>query len=444
MFTLWGDACRLCDGLSRRSFLRIGAFGGLTLTDLLRARTAAQSATRPAGSPAPCAKAAIMVYLQGGPSHLDTYDLKPDAPVEYRGEFRPIQTNVPGVRICELFPAQARLFDKLALLRAVTSVEEHSDSLVYTGYTQAVNRIARHPSFGAVVSRCRGHASGAMPPFVSLRDTRASQTGRTMLGNDAGYLGIAHRAFTLDGPGMDDLRLPSGVDAARVRQRRGLLECFDDARRAVDASGAMAGLDSLTARAFDLVTSGAIRRALDLNREDQRVRDRYRGVEQFLTARRLVEAGAGCVTLCIGSENDFGAWDTHGENFPALRRLLPELDRAIATLVQDLHDRGLYEDVVIVVWGEFGRTPRINRQAGRDHWAPVMSVLIAGGGLNMGQVIGASSRRGEYPAQRRCTVQQVLSALYRAVGIDPSMTFPDTSGRPMHILDDREPIGELL
>jgi len=441
MFTLWGDTRRLCDGLSRRSFLRIGAFGaGLTLIDLLRARAAAGATSSPVPSP----KSAIMVYLQGGPSHLDTYDLKPDAPMEYRGDFRPIQTNVPGVRICELLPAQARLFDKLAVLRAVASVEEHSDSLVYTGYTQAVNRIARHPSFGAVVSRVRGQASCGMPTFVSLRDTRASQTGRTVLSNEAGYLGMAHRAFTIDGPGIDGLRLPSGVGAPRVRERRGLLECFDNVRREVDASGAMAGLDALTARAFDLVTSGAVHRALDLNREDRRVRDRYRGVEQFLTARRLVEAGVGCVTLCVGSENDFGAWDTHGENFPALRRLLPELDRGVSTLVQDLCDRGLYEDVVMVVWGEFGRTPRINVTAGRDHWAPVMSVLIAGGGLKMGQVIGASSRRGEYSVQRRCSVQQVLSTLYRAVGINPSMTFPDTSGRPMYILDDREPINELL
>jgi uncharacterized protein (DUF1501 family) len=207
----------------------------------------------------------------------------------------------------------------------------------------------------------------------------------------------------------------------------------------VDDSGTMKGMDSFTARAFDMVASGAVRKALDLSSEEPRTRDRYRGVEQFLMARRLVEAGVGCVTLAYGS------WDNHSSNFKTLRNQLPNLDRGIANLVQDLVDRGMDEDVVTVCWGEFGRTPKINsNDAGRDHWAPVMSCMIAGGGLKMGQAIGTSSARGEYPKDRPYKPAQVLSTIYKALGIDPSMTFPNGSGRPMYILDDREPVAELL
>jgi len=200
----------------------------------------------------------------------------------------------------------------------------------------------------------------------------------------------------------------------------------------------MKGMDTFVGRAFDMVASGTVRKALDLKHEDPRVRDRYKGVEQFLTARRLVEAGVGCVTLSIGG------WDTHGANFKTLRKQLPEVDRGVANLIQDLHDRGMDQDVVTVMWGEFGRTPRINNTAGRDHWSPVMSALIAGGGMRMGQAIGSSSARGESPRDRRVTAPQVLGTLYRAMGIDPSQTFPNGSGRPMYILDDREPVSELL
>jgi len=430
MFTIWGSGQKFCDGVNRRSFLKIGAFGaGLSLADMLRARAAAAEtgAAPPTASP----KAAIMIYLPGGPSHMDMYDLKPEAPMEYRGEFRPIATNVPGVQICEHFPLQARMWDKLACIRSIQAVEEHSDSNVTTGYPENVNRVAHHPSFGAVMSRLRGQGSADVPPFISLRGMG--------IGLEPGYLGVAHRAFTPDGEGVQNLRLPGGVDTQRSGDRRGLLTSFDGIRREIDASGTMNGLDAFATRAFDMVASGAVRRALDLSREDPRARDRYRGVEQFLTARRLVEAGAGCVTLSIGS------WDTHGQNFITLRRQLPEVDRGVANLVQDLCDRGMDKDVVTVMWGEFGRTPRINNsQGGRDHWSPCMSAMVAGGGLKMGQAIGASSARGEYPRDRRYTASQVLSTLYRAMGIDPAMTFPNNTGRPMYILDDRDPVTELL
>jgi hypothetical protein len=431
MFTTLGAAQRFCDGISRRNFLKIGAFGaGLTLADMLRLRSLANPTSAPAAR-ATTNKAAIMIYLPGGPSHMDMYDLKPDAPTEYRGEFRPIQTNVPGVQICEHMPRQARMWDKLACVRSIVSVDEHSDSLVTTGYSESVNRIQHHPSFGAVMSRLRVGGQADIPPFVSLRGMS--------IGLEPGYLGVAHRAFMPGDQGLANLNLPGGVARDRNQDRQSLLAQFDTARRDVDASGSMAGMDAFTQRAFDMVASGATRRALDLSAEDPRVRDRYRGVEPFLTARRLVEAGVGCVTI------GYGSWDTHERNFESLRRQLPELDRGIANLVNDLIERGLYDDTIVVVWGEFGRTPRINNNmGGRDHWAPVMSAMVAGGGMRMGQAIGVSSPRGEYPASRRVTASQVLATLYRAIGIDPSMTFPNNNGRPMYILDDREPISELL
>jgi hypothetical protein len=430
MLNVWGAAQRFCDGLSRRNFLKIGAFGaGLSLADILRAKAQANPAQ--SGGAATSPKAAIMVYLPGGPSHMDMYDLKPEAPMEYRGEFKPTSTNVPGIQICELMPRQARMMDKLAIIRSLVSVDEHSDSLVMTGFSENTNRIQHHPSFGSVVSRLRGNAGSDIPPFVSLR-------GQT-IGNEPGFLGVSHRAFTPDGPGLSNLAMANGVTQDRTGDRRSLLHSFDAVRRDIDSTGTMRGMDTFTQRAFDMVASGSTRRALDLNREDPRSRDRYKGIEGFLTARRLVEAGVGCVTL------SYGGWDTHSDNFPTLRRQLPELDRGISNLVEDLHDRGMDQDVLVVVWGEFGRTPRVNNtNSGRDHWSPVMSALVAGGGMKMGQVIGSSNARGEVPRDRRVTVPQVLSTFYHAMGIDPSMTFPNQTGRPMYILEDREPIRELL
>ncbi|MCS7046601.1 MAG: DUF1501 domain-containing protein [Gemmataceae bacterium] len=424
MLTFWGNQQTFCDGVSRRNFLKIGAFGaGLTLADVLRVRanTAPERAVRSR------LKSAIMIYLPGGPSHMDMYDLKPNAPAEFRGEFRPINTNVPGVQICELFPLQARMWDKLACIRSIVSVDEHSDSLVMTGRSQRDNQIANHPSFGSVVSRIRGNASD-VPPFVSLRGMSR--------GTEPGFLGINHRPFTPNGPGVENLRPLAAVSAVRLEERRSMLDAFDGVRREIDRN--MAGYDAFTQRAFDIIATGTVRNALDLSREPAEVRSRYQGVEQFLTARRLVEAGVGCVTLSIGG------WDTHGQNFQTLRRQLPQVDKGVSNLVQDLHDRGLLDDTVIVMWGEFGRTPRINQSAGRDHWAPVMSALVAGGGLRMGQAIGSSTARGERPQDSRYTVPQVLATLYRAIGIDPAQTFLDGFGRPIHIVSDREPVRELL
>jgi hypothetical protein len=424
MFTIWGSNQRFCDGVSRRGFLQIGAFGaGLSLAGMLRAREAS-------GNKGTSNKAAIMIYLPGGPSHMDMYDLKPDAPKEFRGDFNPIKTNVAGVQICEHFPLQAKMWDKLACIRSIVSVDEHSDSLVTTGYSENANRTANHPSFGSVMSKLRGDSANDIPPYVSLRGMSR--------GTEPGFLGIAHRPFTPEGQGIRNLKHAQGVNVDRVEDRKKLLSSFDSMRRDVDQSGTMKGIDSFTTRAFDMVASGAVRKALDLTKEDPRVRGRYKGAEQFLTARRLVEAGVGCVTLAIGG------WDTHSGNFKTLKNQLPVVDRGVASLVQDLHDRGLDKDVAVVMWGEFGRTPKINNQdGGRDHWSPVMSAMVAGGGMKMGQAIGSSSARGEYPRDRKLTVPQVLSSLYKAVGIDPAKTFNNGSGRPVYILDQRDGVKEL-
>lgn len=426
MLTVWGRRQPFCDGVNRRNFLQIGALGaGLTLADQLRAR----AAQGPDGRTRP--KSVIMVYLPGGPSHIDTYDPKPDAPAEFRGEFAAIPSAVPGVRVSEHLPLTARMMDKLALVRSLVANDEHSDSYVMTGYTEQTNRAAtggQHPSIGSVVSKVRGGSNGDVPPFVSLRGMS--------LGTEPGFLGIAHRPFTAEGPGIQNLR-PSAAD--RMGDRKDLLARFDTARREIDASGTMAGMDTFTGRAFDMIASGQVRAALDVKKEDPRTLDRYKGVEKFLTARRLIEAGVGCVTL------SYGGWDTHSGNFKELKRILPGLDRGVTNLVQDLHDRRMAEDVVTVVWGEFGRTPKINgSDAGRDHWSPVMSALVAGGGLRMGQAVGASSARGEYPKDRPYKVPHLLSTIYHAIGIDPGATFPNGTGRPMYVLDDRARVEELL
>jgi Protein of unknown function (DUF1501) len=426
MLTFWGNKQGFCDGVSRRNFLKIGAFGaGLSLADLLRLRSEGANPVGRAGQTRQ--KSAIMIYLPGGPSHMDMYDLKPDAPTEFRGEFHPINTNVPGVQICEHFPLQARMWDKLACIRSIVSVDEHSDSLVMTGKSERENMTAAHPSFGSVVSRVRGSTCD-VPPYVSLRGMSR--------GTEPGFLGITHRPFSPNGPGVENLRQQTAVNTERMGDRRNMLESFDTVRRDIDNN--VAGYDAFTQRAFDMISAGVVRNALDLNREPQASRARYQGVEQFLTARRLVEAGVGCVTMSIGG------WDTHGQNFQTLRRQLPQVDKGVSTLVNDLHERGLLDDTIIVMWGEFGRTPRINQGAGRDHWSPVMSALVAGSGMRMGQAIGASTARGERPQDRRYTVPQVLGTLYRTIGIDPAQTFLNGAGRPIHIVEDREPVRELI
>jgi hypothetical protein len=394
-----------------------------------------------------------MIYLSGGPSHQDMYDLKMEAPLEIRGSFRPIQTNVPGIEICEHMPRLAKIMDKVAIIRSLHGCpDQHASDLCLSGYPIGPKgRQDDHPSLGAAVSRLQGPVDPAIPPFAGLTiKTRHAPYSNPGL---PGFLGQAHAPFQPDGEGLANMRL-NGVSLDELRNRQALLGSFDAFRRQVDNSESLRSVDALTQKAFDVLTSSKLVEALDLEKEDPAVRDRYgRGsadpafgedagphwLDQFLMARRLVEAGVRCVTL------SFGSWDRHGQNFERLPLQLARFDQGITALVEDLHDRGLNEDVSVVAWGEFGRTPRINQGGGRDHWPQVSCGLLAGGGMRMGQVIGSTNRLGEVPHDRPVHYQEVFATLYRQLGIDVNTaTIPDNSGRPQYLLDRREPIRELI
>ena len=442
MFTLQGPAGRYCDGQSRRSFLKIGglAMGGLGLPGLLRAEDAAGKA-----SPH---KSVIMVYLTGGLSHHDTFDLKPDAPAQVRGEFKPIATRIPGVNFGELLPRLSASADKLAIIRSLVGQrDEHSSFQSLTGSTMDLARRENKPHFGAVVSRLAGTSSDIVPPFVDLFPTMQHKPYNSA---GPGFLGTAHAAAKLDG---GDLSLMSQTAVApdRFTRRLGLLEQFDNWRREAD-SAAVDGMDRNYRRALDVLTSNRVAKALDVTREDPRLRDRY-GIgspkhlgdggpmwnDQFLMARRLVEAGARVVTVA------YGFWDTHGDNAGHLKRTLPLFDAGISALIEDIHARGLDKDVTVVVWGEFGRTPKINDKAGRDHWAPVNHAILAGGGMKVGQVIGSTDKLGAYVASTPIHYLDVLATAYHNLGIDPHTFVEDPSGRPISILPaTASPIGRLI
>jgi len=443
MLTFSGAKYRVCDGISRRGFLKVGALalGGLTLADVLRLK--AQGAARPKSS----VKSIIMVYLHGGPSHIDMYDMKPDAPAEFRGQFKPIQTTVPGFDICELMPLQAKIADKMSVIRNMSFLEYtlgHNPPLVYSGYPagSVFPETSRRPTFGSVVSKLRGGAVPNMPPYVAFDGVGT----HPVLGD---YLGMAHRPF-VPGEQLSSLGPAAGMTLGRMSDRTELLRSFDTLRRDIDdAHGSMGGMDAFTARALDIVTTPQARDAFDVMREPDRVRANYAGGTQFLQARRLVEAGVQVVTLTSHAETKTwdlaGPWDHHGNIFPGLQRELPVLDRRLYALITDLHERGLDQNVAVLVWGEMGRTPKVNSGAGRDHWCDVGFTLVAGGGLKMGQVIGATTARGERAAGRRYTPKHMLATLYQQVlGIDPATTLPGLNGRPMYVLDDREKITELV
>lgn len=440
-----------CDGHSRRHFLKIGglALGGLSLPQLMQA----QASTATTRGRSLSHKAVIMIYLSGGPSHQDMYDLKMDAPIEIRGSFKPIATNVPGIEICEHMPRLAGMMDKFAIIRSLHGCpDQHASDLCLSGYPiGGRGRQDNHPSLGSAVSKLQGVVDPAVPPFVGLTiKTRHSPYSNPGL---PGFLGAAHAPFQPDGEGMANMRL-NGVSLDQLRDRQRLLASFDQFRRQVDRQESYRGADALSQKAFDVLTSSALVDALDLEKEDPQVRDRYgRGsadpafgedagphwMDQFLMARRLVEAGVRCVTL------SFGSWDRHGGNFERLPIQLAKLDQAITALVEDLHQRGLEQDVSVVAWGEFGRTPRINQGGGRDHWPQVSCCLLAGGGMRMGQVIGSTNRLGEVPQDRPIHYQEVFATLYHRLGIDVgNATIPDQAGRPQYLVDHREPIRELI
>jgi hypothetical protein len=446
MLTIPGPSQRYCDGLTRRNFLRIGslALGGISLPQLLRAGTA--STAEP--SRRLDHRAVIMVYLTGGLSHHDTFDLKPAAPAEIRGEFQPIDTNVAGVQFSEHLPKLAQVADKLAVLRSIVGLrDEHSSFQNLTGFPMDVAQRDGRPHSGAVIQRLLGSVDPVVPAFVDLFPTMQH---RPYNSPGPGFLGRASAGVKADSEDLANMQL-RGLTTNQLGDRRALLTAFDDFRRRID-SQEVTGVDSSYQRAFDVLTSDKLVQALDVEREDPALRDRYgRGSsqhlgdgapmwnDQLLIARRLVESGVRCVTVA------YGFWDTHGNNFSHLKQHLPTFDTGISALVEDLHARGLDRDVTLLVWGEFGRTPKINAQAGRDHWAPVNSALFAGGGLRTGQVIGSTDKSGAYAANRPIHYHDVIATVYDRLGIDPHTFVRDRSDRPIGLLSERaEVISELI
>ncbi|MBX9679414.1 MAG: DUF1501 domain-containing protein [Gemmataceae bacterium] len=439
MLRIPGPAARMCDGLSRRAFLKIGAFSfgaaSLSLADVFRAE--AQNGV------ASTHRSVINIFLAGGPPHQDMWDIKTDAPVEIRGEFKPITTRVPGIQIGETFPRIANLMDKCVVIRSIVgSADRHDGIQCLTGFPHnSLTPLGGRPSMGSVLSKMLGPAHPSMPPFVGL--AAATQHRPWSDSGQAGFIGPTHAPFRPDGPGMANLTL-NGISVDRLDDRKGLLRSFDGMRREVDSSGIVEAVDAATQRALGVLTSNRLLEALDVSREPATVRERYGDGkpyqfqfdgaptvnDQLLMARRLVEAGVRCVTL------SYGRWDSHGNNFGLVRDHGAKLDQCLSALVEDLEARGMLNDVTIAVWGEFGRTPRINNGAGRDHWAPVSSCLLIGGGMKTGQVIGSTNRLGEHAATRPVTHGEVFATIYKNLGINPqSTTILDPTGRPQYLVD---------
>jgi hypothetical protein len=377
--------------------------------------------------------------------------MKPDAPVEIRGEFRPIKTVVPGMEISELLPLQAKIADRFSIVRGFQTTGSHDSRMLTTGFKPGVYR----PAFGSVVSKLRPSVRGGLPPYVTL-----VQETNLPFGQDPAYLGPTHTPFALRGNGLADLSPPKGMTLDRLDDREVLLRGFDGLRREMD-SCPLDKMDSFTAQALDMVRSSKVRDAFDLRREPEKVKAMYGkspGTLQFLQARRLVEAGARVVTLCGGWVNDgsgdapsnLSNWDTHEDNFGRLKVQAPQLDRALYALLTDLGQRGLDKDVVVVVAGEMGRSPRIGKSTGatnspngRDHWETGFA-LLAGGGLANGRVVGETDRYADRAKGKPYTPQHLLATLYDVLGIDAATTLPDHTGRPQFLLDDRDKIDELL
>lgn len=442
MLELWGSAFRNCDRISRRSLLRVGslALGSVTLPDLLRRRACAAPQASAASR-----TAVIQLFLGGGPSQLDTFDLKPNAPADIRGEFHEISTSVPGIRISEHLPRLAAVMDRFSVVRSVThdnSSHLPSSHLMQTGYVEpnAISGRNMNPSTGSVVARVRGPVIAGLPTYVCVPKQQAFA--------NAGYLGAACNPFTTDvEPNAEDfevrdLEIPSGVTPLRMEHRRGLLRDLDNLQRNLDVSGQIAGMDAFYQQAMDLITSPNALRAFDIEQEPDRVRERYGRSsmgQNLLLARRLVESGVSYVSCLSG-----GGWDTHVNNFGEQKNvLLPRLDQALSALITDLYERGLHNRVLLNVMGEFGRTPKINKDAGRDHWPGAFCVLMAGGGLQMGQMIGTTDRHGAYPTSKPYSPGDVLATIYHVLGIDWQQEFHDLAGRPIKILSTGKPISEL-
>ncbi len=445
MLTIFGRGSRdYCDRISRRSFLRIGALGlgagALSLSDVLRHEARAGTGSSH--------KSVIHIFLGGGPPHQDMWDIKTDAPVEIRGEFAPISTNVPGVQIGEVFHRIAANFDKFAAIRSIVGTpDRHEPYQVHTGWLrESLQSMGGRPSLGSAVARLKGPVDRAVPPFVGLANVGVWKDPGT-----PGYLGPTYAPFRPDGEGLANMTL-NGVTLERLGDRKTLLRSFDELRQIVDNEGKAGALDAFQERAIDVLTSSKLVDALDLSKEDPKLVERYGDGKPYkyqydgaptvndhlLMARRLVEAGVRVVTLT------YGRWDSHGQNFDLVRDHGGKLDQGVSALIEDLDQRGMLDDTTVIAWGEFGRTPRINNNGGRDHWPQVSCALLAGGGMRTGQTIGETNRLGEFANERPVHVQEVVATLYHNLGIDPaSTTIIDPTGRPQYLVE-QPPIRELI
>jgi hypothetical protein len=456
MLEFTGPPTRRCDGLSRRGFLKVGTLGftGLSIVDILRAKAETKLADR---APQP-ERSVILIWLDGGPPQHETYDPKPNAPAQFRGPLKPIATALPGVQVSELLPNHARLLNKMSIIRSLH--HDNGDHFaaahwMLTGYlgSNALNLPPQYPSAASIIAKLKGPKQRGMPAYVGLPCTHS--VGLVPGYHGAAYLGAAYNPFIADGdPNSDgylvpNLSLPVGIDSVRLEGRRSLLGTFDDARKLADASGTSDALDRFELEAFSLVLGSAARAAFDLKKEDPRLRDRYsrhQWGQSALLARRLVEAGVRFVTLT------FSGWDFHSSLESGMKSVLPILDATVGTLIEDLDNRGMLDSTIVLVMGEFGRTPRMNKTGvpgsdpipGRDHWGNVMSVLATGGGLARGRVVGASNSRGEVPKDLPLRPQDLAVTLYHQLGINPETTFLNRSGQPVKIGSNGELIAELV
>jgi hypothetical protein len=444
--------------VSRRGLLHAGLLGfcGLTLSQLLRAE--ARAAER--GATVKRQNSVIILWMRGGPAQHETWDPKPDAPSEYRGEFSHIPTNVPGIIINEFLPLSARIMDKWSIIRSLHHADAgHStgDQLCFTGYpANPVTPDANvHPSCGSIVARQLQHLDTSLPAYVMVP--------KLVPGADAGFMGQIWRPFETNAdpanPGpfsIPNFGPPEAISAERLHDRRGLLEGIDRLRRGVEQGGQLEAVDQFRQQAWELISSERARSAFDLDAESRSVRERYGFAPEFkaptpdrcgapawsqriLLARRLVEAGVRLVTV------DLRWWDTHVKGFESLKQgFLPRWDQAYSALIEDLHQRGLLESTMVLAWGEFGRTPKVNDKAGRDHWPNVFSAAMAGGDIQGGRVVGASDAKGAEPKDNPKTPQDVLATLYRHLGVDTTVQYPDLAGRPHPVLPSGNPIDELF
>lgn len=439
--------------MNRRGFLQAGAMGvgGLSLANLLQHEARAATANRE--------RSVIILWMRGGPSHIDMWDPKPDAPVEYRGEFGTMSTAVPGIQLTDMLPKSAAIMDKWSIIRSLNHHDAgHStgDQICFTGYNTGPNPDENvHPSCGSIVAEQLGHLSPELPAYVMIP--------RMLPGAGSAYLGVAHKPFeTIADPAnlaqpfnVPNFSLADGLDVHRLGDRRDLLAGLDRVQEQIDRTGQMRAIDRFTQKAWTILSSSRARAAFDLNAEPQSVRERYGMMPSFdpgasnrcgapawsqriLLARRLVEAGVRLVTV------DVRWWDTHVKGFESLRLgFLPRWDQAYTALIEDLHERGLIDNTLVVAWGEFGRTPRVNNDAGRDHYPNVFSAALAGGPVKGGRVVGASDAKGAFPLANPKSPQDVLATIYRFLGVDPQKLYLDKSGRPHPVLPSGIPIAEL-